>query len=80
MKIPCTINGQPGEIEIPEEALAQGALSRKGAMKYLSVGSTTLNTLRSMDKIRVTSYGTYPLASLNEHLRQEIERGKKGKK
>jgi hypothetical protein len=51
----------------------KGALSRKAAMEYLSIGSTKLWQLEKTGKIRTTVYGTYPVDSLNKHLDMETK-------
>lgn len=73
MKLPCTINGQPAEIEIDGTVLNRGALSPTEAAVYLGVCEKTVWTLEKRKEIKKTSYGTFPLASLNAHLERESE-------
>lgn len=56
----------------PIQIISKGALSRKAAMEYLSIGSTKLWRLEKMGAIKVTVYGTYPVEFLNEHLRRDL--------
>jgi hypothetical protein len=72
MKIPCKINGQPAEIEIDLANFQRGALSVTEAAVYLGCCEQTLRK-----KVRATTYNTYPVAALNEHLLAEMQR--KGK-
>lgn len=77
MTLLCTINGQPATIEIPALAMAPGALTKAEAAKYLGVSLQTIWRLKSTGQIACTSYGTYPISSLQSHLSREIERASK---
>lgn len=73
MKIPCTINGQPAEIEIDGTMLNRGALSPTEAAVYLGCCERTVWTLERKGEIKKSSYGTFPLANLNAHLERESQ-------
>src|ERR1700743_1678243 len=74
MKLTCTINGQPAELEFADGDLVRGAFKRKEAAKYLAIGLTKLNTLRESGKVTPTSSGTYTTAALDRHLSAAMER------
>lgn len=75
MKLLATINGQPAEIEIDAAQLNKGALTKTEAAIYLGCSEQTIWKLHGMGQIVKTSYGTYPISSLNDHL--EAERNRK---
>lgn len=50
----------------------RGALSPTEAAVYLGVCEKTVWTLEKKKEIAKTSYGTFPLASLDAHLRKEM--------
>lgn len=62
---------------VPITQLHRGALYRKEAAKYLSIGLSKLDELVAAGKIKKTSYATYPVESLNNHLRDEMQRKRK---
>lgn len=73
MKLTARINGKPVEIEIdlPSPRLA---LTRTEAAKALGVCERTVWRLASTGEIARTSYGTYPVASLQAHLEAETKK------
>lgn len=76
MKLTATINGQPVEIEV-DLPTPQLALTKSGAAKALGVSEHTIWRLASTGQIAKTSYGTYPVASLNAHLEAEMQKAKR---
>lgn len=76
MKLTARINGKPCEIEIdlPSPRLA---LTKAEAAKALGVGLKKVWELASTEQIIRTSYGTYPVASLNAHLEAEMKKAKR---
>lgn len=65
MKLRGTLNGEPVEIEVE----LRGALNRREAAKYLSIGLTKLGILVGLGEVQKTPYDTYPVEALNEYLR-----------
>lgn len=62
---------------VPLQPMYRGALSAKDASVYLGRSIKTLDRLRQRGKICRTSYGTYPVISLNAHLESEVKKGKR---
>lgn len=77
MTLTATINGQPVEIVISGLPVEAAALTKAEAAKYLGVSVQTIWRLCALGKIKKTSYGTYPVESLNNHLKEEMQRKRK---
>jgi hypothetical protein len=76
MKATIKINGKKAEIEIPELAqVPRLALTKEQAAQALGVSLKTIWRLAATGQITKTSYGTYPIASLNSHLLAETKKG-----
>jgi hypothetical protein len=74
MKLNCTINGLPAEIEIPDVAqIPRLALKLNDAAIALGVSRQQIWKLASTGQIQKTVYGTYPVASLEAHLEKEMK-------
>lgn len=58
--------------ELAKKTPLRAALTKTEAAKYLGVSTQTIWRLQSAGKIKKTSYGTYPIQSLDEHLRWEM--------
>lgn len=84
MTLSALINGEPAEIEIPNghliEPLSRGALDTVQTCLYLGCSSQKLWLLAETGEIDKTSYGTFIVQSLNEHLARERERWQAKKK
>lgn len=64
------------DVPTPAPTKAKGALTREEAAKYLGTSVTTIWRLKSTGQIACTSYGTYPVVSLDAHLQREVEKSK----
>lgn len=79
MKLTCILNGEPAEIELDRDTLLKLARQERGALNtteaavYLGCCEQTVRNLRTKETIKDTSYGTYPIASLEAHLAAEMK-------
>lgn len=77
MTLTATINGQPATIEIDRSVLIEIARQERGALNatesavYLGCSERKVHSLKKEGKLKVTSYGTYPVSSLLTHLEKE---------
>lgn len=62
---------------VPLQPMFRGALNRTDAAIYLGVCKGTVTALQQKGRIQKTSYGTYPVISLNAHLESEVKKGKR---
>lgn len=60
--------------ELQRVSVTRLALTKAEAAKALGVGLKKVWELASTDQIARTSYGTYPIVSLEAHLQREMER------
>lgn len=67
---PVTQRSVHGKVPIFFE---RGALKQWEAARYLGICRKTLWKLTELGKVRKTSYGTYPLAELDRHLKSELK-------
>lgn len=73
MTLTAVFNGQPIQIVVSGLPIEAAALTKTEAAKYLGVSVQTIWRLAALGKIKKTSYGTYPIESLNNHLREEMQ-------